>query len=141
VIDDKSMPATEPKPPRRGAVIEFEELSGDIKIHKNLTRDIILTTEDKLRLVLIGHRDILATKREWIAAGSLALSLLTTILLTSFEDKLGLSADVWQAAYAFFFVLAFVWLISSLVKLFKNRRRGEIDFLIKQIKEMGQRQG
>jgi hypothetical protein len=124
--------------PKKGATIELEELAGDIKIHKNLARDIILTTEDKLRLLLIEHRDSLSGKREWIAAGSLSLSLLTTILLTTFKDTLGLSAYTWQAAYFFFFILALVWLIRSLVKLFKNRKRGEIDYLIKQIKEMGQ---
>ena len=123
--------------PKKGAVIELEELTGDIKIHKNLTRDIILTTEDKLRLVLIEHRDVLSAKREWIAAASLALSLLTTILLTSFQDKLGLSADTWRAAYVIFLILALFWLTRSLVRLFANRKRGEIDYLIKQIKKIG----
>ena len=125
---------------KKGAVIELEELTQDFKIHKNLTQDVIMTTQDKLRLALIEHRDVLSSKREWISAGSLALSLLSTILLTTFQDKLGLSADTWRALYGLFFSLAMVWLISSLVNLVKNRKRRDIDYLIKEIKTMGQQE-
>lgn len=128
------------KTSRKGAVIELEELTGDFKIHKNLTQDVIMTTQDKLRLALIEHRDLLSSRREWISAGSLALSLLSTLLLTAFQDKLGLSADTWRALYGLFFALAMVWLINSLVNLIKNRKRRDIDYLIKQITAKGQQQ-
>ena len=128
------------KTPRRGAIIELEDMTPDYKIHKNLTQDVILTTQDKLRLALIEHRDVLAGKREWISAGSLALSLLSTLLLTTFQDKLGLSASTWQAMYALFFVFASVWLVKSLMSLYKNRKKREIDYLISQIKETSQRE-
>jgi hypothetical protein len=128
------------KTPKKGAVIELEELTSDFKIHKNLTQDVILTTQDKLRLALIEHRDVLSSKREWISAGSLALSFLSTILLANFKDGLGLSADTWRALYGLFFSLALVWLINSLVMLVKNRKRRDIDYLIKEIKTMGQQE-
>ncbi len=124
------------KLPKKGATIELDELTTDLKIHRNLTQDVILTTQDRLRLALIEHRDTLSAKREWISAALLSLSLLTTILLTDFENALGLSADTWRAAYGFFFILALGWLINSLVKLFRNRKRGDIDYVLKQIKEM-----
>jgi hypothetical protein len=123
------------KMPRRGAIIELEDMTPEYKVHKNLTQDVILTTQDKLRLALIEHRDVLAGKREWISAGSLALSLLSTLLLTTFEDKLGLSSSTWQAMYALFFVFALIWLTKSLLSLYKNRKKREIDYLINEIKE------
>jgi hypothetical protein len=123
---------------RKGAVIELEDLTGDIKIHKNLTQDVIMTTQDKLRLAIIEHRDVLASRREWISAGSLSLSLLTSLMLTQFQDRLGLSAEYWRALYGFFFALALFWLISALYKLYKNRKRGDVDYLIKQIKKVGE---
>lgn len=134
------MASTSKPAPRKGAVIELdqEDLKSDVIIHKNLTQDVLLTTEDKLRLALIEHRDVLASKREWISAGSLALSLLTTLTLTQFQNRLGLSADTWRAIYAVVFILALFWLISSLIKMYLNRKRGEINYLIKQIKESGQ---
>lgn len=126
------------KPPRKGAIIEFGDMTPDFKVHKNLTQDVILTTQDKLRLALIEHRDVLSSKREWISAGSLSLSLLSTLLLTTFEDNLGLSAATWQALYSLFFVFAMIWLVKSLYSLIKNRKKREIDYLIKQIKETSQ---
>jgi hypothetical protein len=113
-------------------------MTPDFKVHKNLTQDVILTTQDKLRLALIEHRDVLSSKREWISAGSLSLSLLSTLLLTTFEDNLGLSAATWQALYSLFFVFAMIWLVKSLYSLIKNRKKREIDYLIKQIKETSQ---
>ena len=128
------------KMPRRGAIIELEDMTPEYKVHKNLTQDVILTTQDKLRLALIEHRDVLAGKREWISAGSLALSLLSTLLLTTFEDKLGLSASTWQALYGLFFAFALIWLVKSLIILAKNRKRAEISYLIKEIRETSQQE-
>ncbi len=118
----------------------MDELTGDFKIHKNLTQDVILTTQDKLRLVLIEHRDALSSKREWISAASLALSFLSTILLANFKDGLGLNADTWRALYGLFFALAMVWFINALVRLVKNRKRMDVDYLIKKIKQRGQQE-
>ncbi len=122
---------------RKGAVIELEELTTDFKIHKNLTQDVIMTTQDKLRLALIEHREALASRQEWISAATLALSLITTLALTSFEDRLGLSAATWRALYGLCFLMALYWLATALIKLFRNRKRGDVDYLIKQIKEVG----
>lgn len=128
------------KAPKKGAIIELEELAGDFKIHKNLTQDVILTTQDKLRLALIEHRDAISGRREWISAGTLALSLLSTLLLTTFQDKLGLSAATWQALYGLFFVSAVIWFVRSLMSLYKNRKRREIDYVIQKIKETSQQE-
>jgi hypothetical protein len=126
---------------KRGAVIELEDLTSDFKIHKNLTQDVIMTTQDKLRLAIIEHRDVLASRKEWISAGSLSLSLLTSLTLTQFQDRLGLPADTWRALYGCFFFLSLLWLINSLYKLYQNRKRGDVDYLIKQIKKVGEQDG
>jgi hypothetical protein len=123
--------------PRKGAVIELDELTQDFKIHKNLTQDVIMTTQDKLRLTLIEHREVLNSRREWVSAATLALSLVTTLTLTSFQDRLGLSADMWRALYGLSFIMALFWLGSALVRLFRNRHKSDINYLIKQIKEVG----
>ena len=123
--------------PRKGAIIELDELAQDFKIHKNLSQDVIMTTQDKLRLALIEHREVLASRREWVSAASLALSLITTLTLTSFQPRLGLPASTWQAIYAVAFVAALFWLISALVRLYRNHNKGDVDYLIKQIKEVG----
>ncbi len=128
------------KTTQKGATIDLEELTGDINIHKNLTQDVILTTEDKLRLVLLEHQSMLSSKKEWISGATLSLSLLSSLLLTNFKDGLGLSADTWRAAYGLFFMMALFWFINSLYKLFKNRKRMSVDYLLKEIQQKGRQQ-
>ncbi len=128
------------KTTQKGATIDLEELTGDINIHKNLTQEVILTTEDKLRLVLLEHQSMLSSKKEWISGATLSLSLLSSLLLTNFKDGLGLSADTWRAAYGLFFMMALFWFINSLYKLFKNRKRMSVDYLLKEIQQKGRQQ-
>jgi hypothetical protein len=125
------------KTTKKGATIDLDGFAGEFTIHKNLTQDVILTTEDKLRLALIEHREVLSGKKEWISGGTLALSMLSTLLLTNFKDGLGLSAETWRAVYFLFFGLALFWFINSLYKLFKNRNKMGIDYLIKEIQQKG----
>ena len=79
---------TTPKPaPKKGAIIELdqEDFQGEVVIHKNLSQDVVLTTEDKLRLALIQHRETLNSRAEWVGAGVLVISFLSTLLLTTFD--------------------------------------------------------
>ena len=130
---------TTPKPPKKGAIIELdqEDFQGEVVIHKNLTQDVVLTTEDKLRLALIQHRETLNSRAEWLGAGTLTLSFLSTLLLTTFKDVGPLSSSTWQAIYFIFFVLAFARLVNILVKMYVNRKKATIDYVIKKIKQSG----
>jgi len=127
-----------PKPtPRKNAVIELdqEDFQGEVVIHKNLSQDVVLTTEDKLRLALIQHRETLNSRAEWLGAGTLAFSFLSTLLLTTFKDVGPLSASTWQAVYLIFFVLAFARFVNILIKMYVNRKKATIDYVIKKIKQ------
>lgn len=131
---------TTPKPaPQKRAVIELEQedFKGEVVIHKNLTQDVVLTTEDKLRLALIQHRETLNSRAEWLGAGTLTLSFLSTLLLTQFKDIGPLSASTWQAVYLIFFLLALTRFINILVKMYVNRKKATIDYVIKRIKQSG----
>jgi hypothetical protein len=126
-----------PAPPRKGAVIELDEedLKSDVIIHKNLTQDLLVTTEDKMKLALIEYRDILASRGEWLGAGVLTLSFLSSLLLTEFRDIGPLSAETWQAIYFIFFMFALIRFITILVKMVQNRHKARIDYLIDKIKQ------
>ena len=129
---------TTPKPaPKKGAIIELdqEDFQGEVVIHKNLTQDVVLTTEDKLRLALIQHRETLNSRAEWLGAATLAFSFLSTLLLTTFKDIGPLSAATWQAVYLIFFILALARLVNILVKMYVNRKKSTIDYVIKRIKQ------
>ena len=131
---------TTPRPlPRKGATIELdqEDFKSEVIIHKNLTQDVLLTTEDKMKLTLIEYKEILAPRGEWLGAALTAFSLLGSLLVSNFKDVGPLKAATWQAIYGMFFVLFFYRFVAGLVKMYKNRNKVDINYIIKQIKQSG----
>ena len=125
--------------PRKGAIIELEQedLKSDVIIHKNLTQDVLLTTEDKMKLTLIEYREVLASRAEWLGAGVLALSFLSSLLFTGFKDIGPLKASTWQAIYAIFFILSFGRFAIVVYKMYVNRKKATINYVIRRIKQSG----
>jgi hypothetical protein len=133
-------PAKRPaRSPTKGAVIELDQddFKSEVIVHKNLTQDVLLTTEDKLKLALIEYRETLSSRTEWFGALVLTLSFMSSLLLTTFKDVGPLSATTWQAIYFIFFLLALYRFISTVVKMYQNRKKAKIDYLIRQIKKEG----
>ncbi len=129
---------TMPRPvSKKGAIIELDEedFKGEVVVHKNLTQDIVLTTEDKLKLALIQYKDVLISRSEWLGAATLALSFLSSLLLTNFKDIGPLTADTWRAVYLIFFLLAFARLVNVIYKTYVNRKKANVDYVIKMIKQ------
>ena len=125
--------------PRKGAIIELEQedLKSDVIIHKNLTQDVLLTTEDKMKLTLIEYREVLASRAEWLGAGVLALSFLSSLLFTGFKDIGPLKASTWQAIYAIFFILSFGRFLIVVYKMYVNRKKATSNYVIRRIKQSG----
>jgi hypothetical protein len=123
--------------PKRGAIIELdqEDFQSEVVIHKNLTQDVLLTTEDKMKLTLIEYREVLASRNEWLGAGTLTLSFLSSLVLTNFKDIGPISAATWQASYLLFFLLALARFINVLYRMYANRNKASIDYVIKRIKQ------
>ncbi len=125
--------------PRKGAIIELEQedLKSDVIIHKNLTQDVLLTTEDKMKLTLIEYREILASRSEWVGAGVLALSFMTTLLFSEFKTIGPITPDTWRALWIIFFMASFGRFILVLFKMYVNRKKASINYVIKKIKQSG----
>lgn len=124
---------------RKGAVIELdqEDLRSEVIIHKNLTQDVLLTTEDKMKLALIEYRDVLTARSEWLSSALIVLSLVSTLLLSDFKDVGPLTAATWQSIYFIFLVLAVVRFGNVVIKMYQHRKRARIDFVISKIKADG----
>jgi hypothetical protein len=125
--------------PRKGAVIELdqEDLRSEVIIHKNLTQDVLLTTEDKMKLALIEYRDVLTARNEWLSSALLVLSLLSSLLLSDFKDVGPITAATWQSIYFIFLVLVVVRFGNVVIKMVQHRKRARIDFVISKIKADG----
>jgi len=124
-------------PTGKGAIIELDEedLRGEVIIHKNLTQDLLVTTEDKMKLALIEYRDMLAARGEWIGAGALVFSFTSPLLLANFRDIGPLTAETLQAFYIMLAMLASYRFIVILIKVTKNRHRTKVGYLISKLKQ------
>lgn len=118
-----------------GLSVDFsDEMSKNLTIHKNVKQEIIITTEDKIKLVLIESQEILTSQRDWWTPCGLFISVITTLNTANFDDSFGLTKEVW---HALFILLAFTsggWLTRATYTLFKNPRQNDLDNILKQIK-------
>ena len=111
-----------------------DELTKCSTIHKNVNQDIIITTEDKIKLVLMSTREVLTAQREWWTPLGLLLSFIATLVTTDFKDSMGLTKDTWTAIFIILTSLSIIWLIRACIKLYKNRNQDNLEIIIKKIK-------
>jgi hypothetical protein len=118
-----------------GLSVDFgDELSKNLTIHKNVKQEIIITTEDKIKLVLINTREILTSQRDWWTPAGLLLSFIATLSTADFKDALTLPKEFWHAIFVLLTIASAVWLLISLRKLYKSWGRDDLTKIIEQIK-------
>ena len=120
---------------QQGLSVDFgDELSKNLTIHKNVKQEIIITTADKIKLVLISTREILTAQREWWTPFGLLISFLTTLCTADFKDALGLLKEFWHAIFVLLTLGSTIWLLISFYKLYKNWGKDNLDNIIENIK-------
>jgi hypothetical protein len=85
------------------------------KVHLNLEQDVIIITEDKLRLSLRDVVDSLDSKRSWIAPISLLATILIVFATTTFQDFI-FDAATWRAVFFLCGIGTFLWSCYSIYK-------------------------
>ena len=111
-----------------------DEFSKSMTVHKNVDQEIIITTADKIELVLTRTKEILTSKRDWWTPFGLLIAFISTFCTADFKDFLGLTKDTWKALFIFLTLGAFIWLIISIMKLIKYWGKGDLKTIIDQIK-------
>ena len=111
-----------------------DELSKNMTVHKNVNQEIIVTTSDKIKLVLIDIKDVLSAKREWWTPLGLLVSFTTTICTAEFKDVYGLTKDSWKAIFIILILLSSVWLIITFRKLYLNWGKDNLESIIEKFK-------
>lgn len=97
----------------------------------SLPQDVITTTEDKVRLTLLGYLKKTEKKKGWLTPMGLTISLTLTLMLSAFKDW-GLSADTWKAIFIIGDVASFVWLVYAVIQSFHSVK---IDDVIAELKK------
>jgi hypothetical protein len=103
-------------------------------VYLNVFQELILTTEDKVRLCLIEHLKQLERKRGWIAPLSILIAITLALATVSFKKTFGLSADTWHALFIFSDLLSLGWFIHSIVRVWNSRKIG-IDYIVSEFKK------
>jgi hypothetical protein len=104
------------------------------KVYSNLGQDIIITTDDKIRLCLIEHLSKMEKKNAWIAPLGILLTIIIVFPTTTFREFLFLSADTWKAIFIIGGIISFVWLIRTIIQA---RVSSSLADVVKSIKESG----
>ena len=107
------------------------------KVHLNLQQDMIVVTEDRLRLDLNDFSNSIRIRHEWQVPAGMLITEVATFLTASFHDALGVSGEQWQALFRALIVLTCVWLLAA---LFRGRGASSTDLVIERLKA-GQPQG
>jgi hypothetical protein len=103
-------------------------------VHKNIGQEFIVTTTDKIKLSLLERRDILKAKTDWIAPTGILITLTATLVAANFTKFLGLTPEVWKALFIACTILDSFWLLYSIYRVIKFRRKGSVESFIQDLK-------
>lgn len=91
------------------------------ELHLNVSQEVIITTEDKIRLCLSEHLKRIEKRRAWLAPLGILIAIVLTLITSSFkENVLNLTADTWHAIFIIAGLMCLVWLIRSVVEALKS---------------------
>ena len=101
------------------------------EVHMNVSQNVIVITEDKLRLHLSNASKRMERKNVWIAPLGIFLAIILSFVTADFKDFF-LKAATWKAVFIIAGVLSFVWFILAILQ-YKNAE--EIDDIIEKFKK------
>lgn len=111
----------------------IEDLSKDNTIATNVKQKYIVTTDDKIKLILIDWEKSKHIATEWWTYFGLTLSFLIPIFTADFKDFLGLTASFLKSL---FIVLSFGFGVLTLIAIIRricNRKKISIDSCVSKI--------
>ena len=94
-------------------------------VHTNVAQELIVITEDKVHLCLSKYLKRIR-KGSWIAPLCILITIVGTLVTSSFKDTLSLSANTWLAFFIFGGLLCFVWLVCSIIQTLKSKKEEDI---------------
>ena len=94
-------------------------------VHVNTDQQVIITTEDKIKISLEKHKKSLENKQSWIAPLGILFTISATLATTEFKDFI-LDANTWGAIFVISGVINIVWLLWSIKGVIKNTQLEDI---------------
>ena len=103
-------------------------------VYSNVSQEIIITTDDKIRLCLIDHLSKMEKKNGWVAPLGILLTIGIVFPTTTFREFLFLNPDVWKAIFVIGGILSFIWLIRAFIQ---SRQSTSLTDVVLKIKASG----
>lgn len=100
----------------------------------SLPQDVITTTEDKVRLILMDYLKKMEKKKGWLTPMGLTISLTLTLMMSAFKD-FGLTADTWLAIFIIGDVVSAAWLVYAVVQSFRSVKIDDVIVALKKHSE------
>lgn len=100
-------------------------------VHVNLGQQMIILTEDRLRLELNELSDSTRHRQGWRAPAGMLITEVAVFVTSSFHDAIGISGQQWQALFRTLIVGTVIWLLAELIR---GRRSSSADSLIEKLK-------
>ena len=101
---------------------------------ENTSTDYITITEDKLRHYSKDLHDGIKSKLYPGTPLAFFIAISTTLLTASFKEAYGKSADFWESCFFISAIITFFWLLYSIFKYIKERKKGDIDYFIARVR-------
>ncbi|MGE3703423.1 MAG: hypothetical protein AB7G08_32515 [Hyphomicrobiaceae bacterium] len=115
-----------------------EQITRTSTMRWNLAQEVIITTEDKLRLCVQKHVSSLTEKGSWVAPVSLFFTFVTVVTTAEFRAFV-LPAATWHAVFVIGTLLSGLWSIYALSRSYGVR--ADIDSLVRDIKQTAKPDG
>lgn len=79
------------------------------EVHLNVAQNVIVITEDRLRIHLSNNEQRMEKRGQWVAPLGILISVVLTIATANFKDYV-LKASTWEALFIIGAIGSFVWL-------------------------------
>lgn len=118
-------------------VARFQESLGqefvqNSKFHINLSQEVIIITEDKLRLCLLSHATNLTAKERWLAPVALFVTFIIVLVTAEFKAFI-LPSSTWQAIFIICAVGSAIWAVIAVIRAFRVDTK--LDTVVSEVKQ------
>lgn len=110
------------------------ELNSECVNYNNVSQGLIHITEDKLKVILLEHRDKNSQFYSWTTPFGIFVSCLLASITSNFEDTWGISTNTWEAIFIICTVGTGIWFIYAVICAICNIKGRKINDLIEKIK-------
>jgi len=114
------------------AVTILSTLLGAICVHWNISRGLIVISEDRAGRILDEHLRGLEKRKGWIPPLCVFLPLVSALLTSTFKDLGFIKGSMFQVAFLIGGTACFVWLVVAVVQ---SVRAESVDDLLATLKE------